>query len=61
MVLLVANFFLVLQTNNVKNEKLFTYIDCDTIVVQMANQGKVEKKSMFNLLQYGICCSKATL
>jgi hypothetical protein len=59
----VANdqFFSCPTNQHVSNEKLFTYIGCDTIVVQMANQGKVEKKSMFNLLQYGICCSKATL
>jgi hypothetical protein len=59
----VANgqYFCSPTNQHVKNEKLFTYIVCDTIVVQMANQGKVEKKNMFNLLQYGICCSMATL
>jgi hypothetical protein len=27
-----------------KNEKLFESIGCDTIAIQMANQGKVKKK-----------------
>jgi hypothetical protein len=56
-----GQFFSCPTNQHVKNEKLFTYIGCDTIVVQMANQGKVENIYMFNLLQYGICCNKATL
>jgi hypothetical protein len=56
-----GQFFSCPTNQHVKNEKLFTYIGCDTIVVQMANQEKVENKSMFNLLQYGICCNKPTL
>jgi hypothetical protein len=59
-VLLLGNYFSCHINQPLKNEKLFESTSCDTIVIQMANQGKVEKKNKYvqfvaiwHLLQQG--------
>jgi hypothetical protein len=47
MVLLLGNYFSCPTNQPMKNEKLFESTSCDTIDVQMANQGKVEKKRKY--------------
>jgi hypothetical protein len=57
----IGEFFSCPTNQHVKNEKLLTFAGFDTIIVQVANQEKAKNKSMLNLLQYNICCSKAAL
>jgi len=59
-VLLLGNYFSCHINQPMKNEKLFESIGCDTIAIQMANQGKVKKKikyvqfvATWHLLQQG--------
>jgi hypothetical protein len=43
----IGEFFSCPTNQHVKNEKLFTFAGFDTIIVQVANQGKVEKKRKY--------------
>jgi hypothetical protein len=43
----IGQFFSCPTNQYVKNEKLFTFVSCDIIIVQVANQGKVEKKRKY--------------
>jgi len=43
----IGQFFSCPTNQHVKNEKLFTFVGYDIIIVQVANQGKVEKKRKY--------------